>query len=162
VIYVFRYRTENLFAFCDSPGGSSGAVKLAIAKQRDGRVGRDQFLEAANQRAMRCLGQMALFTLDHRPQQWNGTPAIDQAGHQDDTAASGSRAIEQDGQGQLRQSDQKRASKRQPQRVGADVRMFDEAPVARDQALVLPTADRGMAGEFVKLDMLRPHNATDQ
>ena len=29
-----------------------GAVKLAIAKQRHGRLGRDQLLEAANQRAM--------------------------------------------------------------------------------------------------------------
>jgi hypothetical protein len=78
------------------------------------------------------------------------------AGHQDHTAASGRRTIQQDGQGQLRQSGQQRANKRQPQRVGADVLMFDEAPVARDQALVLTTADWGVAGEFVKLDMLRP------
>ena len=40
--------------------------------------------------------------------------------------------------------------------------MFDAAPKARDQTFILTTAHRGVAGEFVELDMLRPHDATDQ
>jgi len=143
-------------------GRQRGAVKLAIAEQRDGRSGRDQLLKAANERAMQLLGQMALLALDHRPQHGNGMPTIDQAGHQDHTAASGGRAIEQDGQGPVRQSGQQRARKRQPDGVGGAVRMFDEAPKARDQPFVRATADRGVAGEFIELDMLRPHHATDQ
>ena len=133
-------------------GLQHGAVKLAISQQRHGRIGRDQRLQAATERAMLLLGRMALLALDHRPQHWNGTPTIDHAGHQDHTAASGGRAIAQDGQGQLRQSGQKRASKRQPARGGGDVLMLDEAPVARDQTFVLATADGGVAGEFIELD----------
>src|SRR5262249_20072999 len=139
-----------------------GSIKLAIAKQCDGRIEWDQLLQTANERAMELLGQVALFAFDDRPQQWNGPPRIDHAGHQDDTAASGGRAIEQDGQGQLRQSLEQRTSKRQPEGVGSDVLVLDEASKARDQTFVLATTDRGMAGEFVELKVLGADDATNQ
>src|SRR5262249_4342419 len=114
-----------------------GSIKLAIAKQCEGRIEWDQLLPTANDRPNEVLGQVALFAFDDRPQQWNGPPRIDHAGHQDDTAASGLRAIEQDAQGQLRQSLEQRTSKRQPEGVGSDVLVLDEASKARDQTFVL-------------------------
>src|SRR5262249_59044695 len=72
------------------------------------------------------------------------------------------RGIEQDGQGQLRQSLEQRTSKRQPEGVGSDVLVLDEASKARDQTFVLATTDRGMAGEFVELKVLGADDATNQ
>lgn len=137
-------------------------VKLAIAKHTHARIGWDQLLETVNEHNMHMLTQMALFACDDAPQQRNGPPTIDDAGHQDHTAAPSGRAIEQDGQGPLRQCAEQRARKRQPQGVGSDIFVLDEAPVARDQPFVLPTTDRGMAGQFVELDVLGCDDATNQ
>ena len=53
----------------------------------------DDGLESRDQRAMVVLRQMTFFALDHRPEQRNRAPVINDTRHQDHAAASGSRAI---------------------------------------------------------------------
>src|SRR5215207_6723149 len=87
---------------------------------------------------------------------------IDHTGHQHHTAASGSRAIQQDGQARLGQCLEQRASERQPQRLGGTVLMLNKAPVARDQTFVLAPTGGGRAGQFVELNVLGTDDATNQ
>ena len=88
---------------------------------------------------------------------------IDHTGHQDHTAAPGGRAIQQDGQAAVCASPASSGRANGSQTASArDVLVLDPAPKARDQTFVLAPADRGVAGEFIELDMLRADDATNQ
>ena len=148
---------------CGADGGLQlRAVKLASAEQQHlGGVGDDR-LESRDQIAMLILRQVPLFALDHRPEQRDRASVIDDARHQDHAAASGSRAIQDDRHGRLRQTGQNGLRKRQPNGLRRGGFVFDPAAKAGDQAFILATMQRRVIGNLRELDVLRANNAADQ
>src|SRR5829696_4632811 len=100
------------------------------------------------------LWQMTLLAFDRCPKQRNSTSVIDHRSHQNDTAASSGRTIEQNGQRRFGQRGQYRASDWQPERFKRDILVLDLAAKACNQTFVLASANGRMAGEFVELDVL--------
>ena len=81
--------------------------------------------------------------------------------HHDHASTSGGRPIQHQRQWRMRQTREDGTGKRQPDRFRRDIFVLDPAVKTRDQAFILPPADRRVVGNLGERDVVCANNATD-